>query len=72
MVASVARLSSQAGNQVFTVREVYVEMLAQGTSYAESMIVRTMECMKDPSPRPPNARLERVGRQGFRLQGAPT
>lgn len=60
-------LAAQGGKQVLTVEEVYAEMLATGTSYAESTVFKTMQRMKEPTTRPPYARLERVGREGFRL-----
>jgi hypothetical protein len=42
-------------------------MLATGTSYAETTVFKTMQRMKAPAERPPYTRLERVGREGFRL-----
>ena len=56
--------------EVFTVREVYAEMVAQGTAYVESTAYITMQRMKEPAVRPPYARLERVGKQGFRFMQA--
>ena len=55
------------GREVFTVREVYAEMLDQGTAYVESTAYITMQRMKQPAVRPPYARLQQVPRQGFRL-----
>jgi hypothetical protein len=52
---------------MFTARSVYAEMVAAGTRYAESTAFKTMQRMKQPSPRPPFVRLERVGREGFRV-----
>ncbi|HVA74571.1 MAG TPA: hypothetical protein VNF71_08400 [Acidimicrobiales bacterium] len=60
------------GREVFTVREVYAEMVAQGTAYAESTAYITMQRMKQPAVRPPYARLEHVPRKGFRLLAEPT
>jgi hypothetical protein len=60
-------LSARDGRQVSTVREVYAEMLARGTVYAETTVFKTMQRMKEPPVRPPFERLERVGRAGFRL-----
>jgi hypothetical protein len=53
--------------QVFTVREVYAEMLSAGTGYAASTVFKTMRRMKFPPERPPYVQLLRVGLQGFRL-----
>ena len=58
------------GREVFTVREVYAEMVARGTAYVESTAYITMQRMKEPAVRPPYERLERVGREGFRLRPA--
>lgn len=52
---------------MFTVREVFPEMLQAGTRYAESTVLTTMQRMKEPPQRPPFIRLERAGREGFRL-----
>jgi len=60
-------LRERSGRQTFTVREVYGEMTARGTSYAEPTVFKTMQPMKDTPVRPPYERLERVGRTGFRL-----
>jgi len=68
-VAALAVLSARDGKRVFTVREVYVEMLATGTSYAESTVFKTMQRMKDRAARPPYAQVERGATGGFRLLG---
>jgi hypothetical protein len=65
--AALAVLAARHGKQVFTVGEVYVEMLATGTSYAESTVSKTMQRMKEPAARPPYAQLERGATGGFRL-----
>ena len=39
----------------------------RGTIYAESTVFKTMQRMKEAPGRPPYTRLQRVGRQGFRL-----
>jgi hypothetical protein len=67
VVAALAVLAARDGTQVFTVREVYVEMLATGTSYAESTVFKTMQRMKEPAARPPYAPLERGAIGGFRV-----
>lgn len=67
VVAALARLAALDRKQVFTVREVYAEMMATGTSYAESTVFKTMQRMKGLAGRSPYARLERVGKEGFRL-----
>jgi hypothetical protein len=51
---------------VFTVREVYAEMLAAGTRYAESTVFKTMQRMKVPAGRAPWIVLEQTG-AGFRV-----
>jgi hypothetical protein len=67
-VASVlAALRDRTGQHVFTVREVYGEMLSAGTQYAESTVFKTMQRMKAPPKRAPYVRLERAGNEGFRL-----
>ena len=60
-------LSARDSKQVFTVREVNVEMQATGSSYAESTVFKTMQRMKEPAARPPYAQLERGATGGFRL-----
>jgi hypothetical protein len=67
VVAALAVLAARDGKQAFTVREVYVEMLATGTSYAESTVFKTMQRMREPAARPPYAELERGTTEGFRL-----
>jgi hypothetical protein len=52
---------------VFTVREVYAEMVAAGTRYKESTVFKTMQRMKTPPSRPPFVRFERAEPRGFRL-----
>jgi len=49
------------------VREVYEEMVARGTVYAEPTVFQTMQSVKNTTARPPYERLEHVGREGFRL-----
>ena len=72
LTAMTALLERSDEREVFTVREVYAEMVAQGTAYAESTAYITMQRMKQPAVRPPYARLERVGRKGFRMVSLPT
>ena len=67
IVAAIQVLEGRRGGQVFTVREVYAVMAAAGTRYVESTVFRTMERMKAPPERAPFIRLERAGREGFRL-----
>lgn len=50
----------RSGQQVFTVREIYAEMVASETRYGESTVFKTMQRMTAPSDRPPFARLERA------------
>lgn len=45
-------LSTGNGKQVFTVREVYAEMVARGTAYAEATVFKTMKRMNASSARP--------------------
>ena len=52
---------------MFTVREVYKEIIAAGTRYAESTAFKTMQRMKDDPKWPPAVRLERSGTKGFRM-----
>jgi hypothetical protein len=66
VAASLTALWERTGQQVFTAREVYAEMLAAGTRYAESTVFKTMQRMKGPAGRPPWVVLEQSG-AGFRL-----
>ncbi len=64
-------LTARTGERVFTVREVYAEMVSAGTRYAESAAFKTMQRMKVPPVRAPFVQLERVdGADGFRITGA--
>jgi len=72
VLVALAALETPAVRQVFTVREVYDEMAAIGTRYAETTVFKTMPRMKDAPARPPYARLERAGKAGFRLARAGT
>jgi len=67
VLAALGRLGDRTGQKVFTVRSVYAEMLAAGTAYAESTVFKTMQRMKDPPKRAPYVRLERAGKEGFRI-----
>jgi hypothetical protein len=67
VLAALTRLSAESSKQVFTVREVFDKMTECGTIYAESTVFKTMQRMKEAPGRPPYTRLQRVGRQGFRL-----
>ena len=49
----ISRDHRNTGQQVFTVCEVYAEMLAAGTRYAESTVFKTMQRMKAPAGRAP-------------------
>lgn len=64
--AALGALGARTGQRVFTVHEVYAEMLALGTRYAESTVFKTMQRMKEPPKRPPFVRLTRSGAEGFR------
>jgi hypothetical protein len=55
---------------VFTVRDVYAEMVAAGTGYAESTVFKTMQRMKEAPKRPPTVQLERAEPNGFRVVDA--
>ena len=66
VAASLAVLWDRTGQQVFTVREVYAEMLAAGTRYPESTVFKTMQRMKAPAGRAPWIGLEQTG-AGFRI-----
>ncbi|HZT65469.1 MAG TPA: hypothetical protein VFA11_06750 [Acidimicrobiales bacterium] len=67
VLAALLSLRSRVDDQVFTVREVFAEMQAAGTRYAESTVFKTMQRMKLAPARPPYVRLERVGQDGFRM-----
>jgi hypothetical protein len=63
-----ATLRERERRETFTGQQVYVEMRARGTTYAELTVLRTMQRMKDEPIRPPYARLEHVGGEGFRVR----
>ncbi len=67
VLSTLTSLSRRAGEQVFTVREVHAEMVAQGSSCAEATVFKAMQRMKGVPVRPPYARLARAGREGFYL-----
>jgi hypothetical protein len=71
VVAALRALRQRIGADVFTVREVYAEMMAGRTRYAESTVFKTMQRMKDPPRRPPLVRLERIEDEGFRMAVGP-
>ena len=68
VVAALSTLTAHDTRPVFTVCEVYTEMVASGTRYAELTVFKTMKRMKEPTGRPPYMGLERVAREGFRIQ----
>jgi hypothetical protein len=67
VAAALVALQDRTGQQVFTVREVYAEMLSAGTGYAESTALKTMQRMKWPPERPPYIQFGKVGPRGFGL-----
>jgi len=67
VVAASRALTARNGVDVFTVCDVYQEMVQAGTRYAECTVFKTMQRMKEPPERPPFVLLERAGREGFRL-----
>jgi hypothetical protein len=67
VLAALTTLSVESSKQVFTVRDVFEKMAKCGTTYAEATVFKTMQRMKEPTTRLPYTRIERVGRQGFRL-----
>jgi hypothetical protein len=66
IVATLADLRNGTGQQVFTVRAVYGEMLAAGTRNAESAVFKTIQRMKAPAGRAPWIVFEQTG-TGFRV-----
>lgn len=70
VVVALEAFVARNGKQVFTAHEVYAEMQASGTAYAERTVLKTMQRMKEPPVRPPFVRLDRGGRAGFRLKGS--
>jgi hypothetical protein len=64
VAASLTALWERTGQRVFTVREVYAEMLGAGTRYAESTVFKTMQRMKGPAGRAPWIVLEQSGTGG--------
>ena len=67
VVAALHALRARTGAQVFTVRDVYSEMVAVGTGCAESTVFKTMQRMKETPKRPPTVQLERAEPDGFRV-----
>jgi hypothetical protein len=67
VAAALVELRVRTGQQEFTVREVYNQMLLTGTVYAESTVFKTIQRMKAPPLRPPFLRLERAAGDAFRL-----
>ena len=51
VLSALAALETRAAGEVFTVREVYAEMVATGTRYAEPTVFKTMQRMKEPPAR---------------------
>lgn len=70
VVAAIHTLEVGSGAQIFTVRDVYTEMAASGTRYAQSTVFKTIQRMKAPPQRLPMIQLERVGGKGFRIAEA--
>jgi hypothetical protein len=70
VVSALHALHVRTGTQVFTVRDVYAEMVAEGTGYAESTVFKTMQRMKETPKRPPLVQLERAESEGFRIADA--
>jgi hypothetical protein len=60
VVAALVTLSARDGRSTFTVRDVYGEMLAAGTRYAETTVFKTMQRMKEAPKHPPMIQLERA------------
>ena len=67
LVAAIHMLTARDGVHVFTVRDVFQEMVQAGTRYVESTVFKTIQRMKVPPERPPFVLLERAGRGGFRF-----
>ena len=67
VAAALFALAVRDGRSVFTVREVYTQMVAGGTGYAESTVFKTMQRMKEAPKRPPTVQLERAEGEGFRI-----
>jgi Fe2+ or Zn2+ uptake regulation protein len=67
VIAALHVLVAQHGDRPFLAHEVYTQMVAQGTSYAEPTVYNAMQRMKVPDPRLPDVLLERAGKSGFRL-----
>ena len=70
VVAALHALHARTGTQVFTARDVYAEMVAAGTGYAESTVFKTMQRMKQAPKRPPTVQLERAEPDGYRVVDA--
>ena len=64
VAAALSTLSARDGRSVFTVRDVYDEMVTAGTPYAETTVFKTMQRMKGAPKRPPMIQLERAGEKG--------
>lgn len=68
-------LLARDGRSVFTVRDVYAEMVAAGTLYAETTVFKTMQRMKRAPKRPPlsswNGREEKGSGSPIRADRSP-
>ena len=67
VAASLSALSARDGRSLFTIRDVYDEMVSAGTRYAETTVSKTMQRMKGVPKRAPVIQLERAGGEGFRI-----
>lgn len=47
VVAALSTVMARDTRPVFTVREVYTEMVTSGTQFAESIVFKTMQRMKE-------------------------
>jgi hypothetical protein len=70
VAAALHTLSVRDDRSVFTVREVYAQMVVAGTAYAESTVFKTMQRMKATPKRPPVIQLQRAEGEGFRIVDA--
>ncbi len=68
VLGAIADLEAREGVETFTVPQVAAEMLAAGTAYRRSAIVKTIQRMRGEDGRAATPDLERVDRTHFRMR----
>jgi hypothetical protein len=58
----------RVGDRPFPARDIYLQMVAESTSYSELTAYKAMQRMKQLDPRRPGVRLVRSDKTGFHLE----